>query len=209
MVAIEHVLFDADGVLQDVPGGWYGAMKPFLGDRTQEFFDETWSDELPMLAGEGDYMVVLEETLIKYGVTEPVDVIYRAVWHRIELVDSTIALVNELRTAGYGVHLGTNQEKYRGGHMRTALGYDDLFDVSCYSYDIGAVKPHTAFFHEALTRIGAEPSSVLFIDDTVQNVHAAREAGLAAEHWHFDQGHDVLLTRLADHGVRLVEPDGA
>ena len=123
-MAIEHVLFDADGVLQDVPGGWYNAMEPYLGARTQEFFDETWSDELPMLAGVGDYMPLLEATLIKYGVTEPVDVVYSDVWHRIELVDTSIALVHELRSAGYGVHLATNQEKYRGGYMRTALGYD-------------------------------------------------------------------------------------
>jgi putative hydrolase of the HAD superfamily len=205
-VAIEHVLFDADGVLQDVPGGWYGAMEPYLGERTQEFFAETWSDELPMLIGEGDYMPLLEATLIKFGVTEPVDVVYRDVWHRIELIDDSIALVNELRAAGYGVHLATNQEKYRGGYMRTALGYDQLFDVSCYSFEVGATKPALAFFEAALRRIDADPSSVLFIDDTERNVHGAHEAGLAAEHWHFEQGHDLLLQRLADHGVTTELP---
>jgi putative hydrolase of the HAD superfamily len=202
-VAIEHVLFDADGVLQDIPGGWYAAMKPYLGDRTQEFFDETWSDELPMLSGDGDYMAVLETTLTKYGVSDPVDVVYADVWHRIALVDTSIELVRQLRAAGYGVHLATNQERYRGEHMRTVLGYDELFDVSCYSFDVGAIKPDPAFFEEALRRIGAPGSSVLFIDDTINNVHAAREAGLAAEHWHFEQGHDVLLKHLAGHGVSI------
>ncbi|MFL6069921.1 MAG: HAD family hydrolase [Actinomycetes bacterium] len=200
-MAIEHILFDADGVLQDVPGGWFSAMEPYLGSRTQEFFDETWSDELPMLAGRGDYMPLLEATLIKYGVTEPVAVVYSDVWHRIKPVDTSIALVHELRSAGYGVHLATNQEKYRGEYMRTTLGYDQLFDVSCYSFELGAMKPDTLFFSEALRRIDTEPSRALFIDDTERNVHAAREAGLAAEHWHFDLGHDALLERLADHGV--------
>ena len=85
--------------------------------------------------------------------------------------------------------------------MRTALGYDQLFDVSCYSFDLGAMKPDVAFFEAALRRIDADASSVLFIDDTEKNVHGARAAGLAAEHWHFEQGHELLLQRLADHGV--------
>ncbi|ARU52883.1 hypothetical protein CBR64_16970 [Cellulosimicrobium cellulans] len=53
---------------------------------------------------------------------------YRDVWHRIEVVDESVALVGSLRRAGYGVHLGTNQERERGEHMRDALGYDALFD---------------------------------------------------------------------------------
>jgi putative hydrolase of the HAD superfamily len=200
-VVIQHVMFDADGVLQDVPGGWHAAMKPYLGDRTQEFLDQVWSDELPMLAGDGDYMPLLADTLTHYGVREPVDQIYREVWQRIQVIESTVTLVHDLRAAGYGVHLATNQDPHRGGHMRTALGYDQLFDVSCYSYDLGAVKPDRVFFDEALRRLDAEPATVLFIDDTVANVQGARDAGLAAEHWHFDYGHDALLTRLARHGV--------
>ncbi len=60
---ITHVLLDADGVLQDLPGGWYAAMEPFLGDRAREFLHRTWTDELPTLAGEGDYLPMLEATL--------------------------------------------------------------------------------------------------------------------------------------------------
>ncbi|HEX5018222.1 MAG TPA: HAD-IA family hydrolase [Actinomycetes bacterium] len=200
-MTIRHVLFDADGVLQDVPGGWYAAMEPYLGERTQEFFDETWSDELPMLAGEGDYLPLLAATLEKYGVADPVEVIYPAVWHRIQIVEETWTLAEDLRAKGYGVHLATNQEQYRAAHMRAVLGYDELFDISCYSYDIGAVKPDARFFEEALRRIGAAPAEVLFIDDTLQNVEGARAVGLVAEHWHFDLGHDDLLRRLSCHGV--------
>jgi putative hydrolase of the HAD superfamily len=202
-VTIQHVLFDADGVMQDVPGGWAHAMRPYLGDQTVAFLDETWSDELPMLAGVGDYMPILEATLEKYGVTTPVAEVYADVWHRIETIETSIELVRQLRAAGYGVHLATNQEQYRGGYMRTELGYDELFDVSCYSYDIGAVKPDAAFFEEALRRISSDAASVLFIDDTVQNVEGARSLGMAAEHWHFDHGHEALMTRLARHHVTV------
>ncbi|GAA0936627.1 HAD family phosphatase [Kribbella koreensis] len=206
MAPIRHVLFDADGVLQDMPGGWYAAMEPYLGDKAREFLHRTWKEELPMLAGEGDYLPLLAATLAEYGVETPVEVVYRDVWHRIVPSDESFAIVEALRQEGYGVHLGTNQEKYRGGHMRTTLGYDELFDVSCYSYDLGVAKPDPAFFVEAARRIAADPSTILFIDDTAANVEGASRAGLAAGRWDLSQGHDPLLALLREHGIELPPP---
>ncbi|MFF0267966.1 HAD family hydrolase [Kribbella sp. NPDC004536] len=202
-MSVEHVLFDADGVLQELPGGWFAAMEPYLGDRAEEFLRETWSDELPMLAGRGDYLPVLAASLERYGVRTPVTEVYDAVWKNIVLIEESIALVRTLRRNGYGVHLGTNQEQYRGTHMRTALGYDDLFDVSCYSYDLGVAKPDPLFFTRAAARIGADPTTILFIDDTPRNITAARTAGLKAEQWTFPHGHEVLRNLAALHGVTI------
>lgn len=119
------MLFDADGVLQVIPGGWYAAMEPYLGERARQFLHQTWKDELPTLAGNGDYLPMLAATLLDYGVAESVEVVYRDVWQRIKPVEESFAIVEALRRNGYGVHLGTNQEQHRGSHMRAALGYDD------------------------------------------------------------------------------------
>ncbi|MFD7155245.1 HAD family hydrolase [Kribbella sp. NPDC059898] len=198
---VRHVLFDADGVLQDLPGGWYTAMEPYLGERAKEFLHQTWSDELPMLAGRGDYLPLLAESLARYGVRTPVTEVYDAVWKNIVLIEESLDIVRVLRRNGYGVHLGTNQEKYRGAHMRTVLGYDELFDVSCYSYDLGVAKPDPAFFTRAADRIGADPDTILFIDDTAKNITGARTAGLRAGQWDFTQGHDTLHALFGRHGV--------
>lgn len=198
---IRHILFDADGVLQELPGGWYAAMEPYLGERAREFLHETWKDELPMLAGQGDYLPVLAATLRRYGVGVPVTEVYDAVWKNIVLIEESLDIVRALRRNGYGVHLGTNQETYRGTHMRTVLGYDDLFDVSCYSYDLGVAKPDPEFFTRAAARIGADPSTILFIDDTPRNITGARTAGLKAEQWTVTQGHPALHQTLTNHGI--------
>jgi putative hydrolase of the HAD superfamily len=200
-MTIRHVLFDADGVLQEIPGGWYAAMEPYLGARAREFLHRTWKDELPALAGQADYLPLLAATLIEYGVPTPVDVVYRDVWQRIVAVAESFAIVDAVRRNGYGVHLGTNQEKDRGGYMRDVLGYDELFDVSCYSHDLGVAKPDPEFFVEAARRIGAEPSSILFVDDNALNVEGARTAGLAAAQWELSRGHDELVELLAEHGI--------
>jgi putative hydrolase of the HAD superfamily len=194
-------MFDADGVLQNLPGGWIAAAEPFFGARALEFLQRSYEAELPTLAGQGDHLAILTATLTEFGVTVPVADVYRGIWLSMEPVAASLAVVRALRQGGYGVHLGTNQERYRAAHMREVLGYDGLFDVSCYSCELGAAKPDLAFFTEAARRIGAEPSAILFIDDNAGNVAAAREAGLNAEQWCVEDGHDVLHGLLARHGV--------
>ncbi|GAA0587143.1 hypothetical protein GCM10009534_21710 [Kribbella sandramycini] len=154
-----------------------------------------------MLAGDGDYLPVLAAGLRKYGVTTPAAELYDAVWKRIVVIEESIEVVHALRRSGYGVHLGTNQEHRRGAHMRTALGYDDLFDVSCYSHELGVAKPDPQFFTQAADRISAPIDEILFIDDRSRNVEGARAAGMPAEQWDFTQGYDVLRALLAGHGV--------
>jgi putative hydrolase of the HAD superfamily len=198
---IRHVLFDADGVLQNLPGGWIAAAEPYFGERALEFLERAYAAELPTLAGQGDHLAILGVMLAEFGVTVPVGDVYRAIWLSMEPAAASLAVVHALRRGGYGVHLGTNQERYRAAHMREVLGYDALFDVSCYSCELGAAKPDLAFFNEAARRIGAQPAAILFIDDTAQNVAAARVAGLTAEQWCLSDGHDVLRDLLARHGV--------
>ena len=200
---IRHVLFDADGVLQDVPGGWEASTEPYLGERTTEFLRRVWDDELATLAGQADLLPLLAAALADFGVTASLEEVHRAIWLRIEPVEETITLVSALRRNGYGVHLGTNQDRHRAAHMRDVLGYDALFNVSCYSWELGARKPDLAFFAEAARKIGATPTAILFIDDSARNIEAARDAGLAAEQWTLADGHDTLIGLLAKNGVAL------
>jgi putative hydrolase of the HAD superfamily len=199
--AIRHVLFDADGVLQDLPGGWIAAAEPYFGERALEFLERSYEAQLPTLAGQGDHLAILAAILAEFGVTVPVADVYRGIWLRMEPAAASLDVVRALRRGGYGVHLGTNQERYRAAHMREVLGYDGLFDDSCYSWELGAAKPDPAFFAEAARRIGAEPPAILFIDDSTRNVEAARAAGLTAVQWCLDDGHDVLHDLLARHGI--------
>jgi len=202
--AIRHVLFDADGVLQEVPGGWLAAAEPYFGKHALEFLERSYRAHLPTLAGRGDLLVILAGLLADFAITAPLEDVYRDIWLGMKPAPASIAVVRALRVNGYGVHLGTNQERHRATHMREVLGYDALFDVSCYSWELGAAKPDPVFFAEAVRRIGGEPSAILFIDDSTQNVAAAREAGLTAEQWSLDEGHDALHGLLGRHGVTAI-----
>ena len=208
---VRHVLFDADGVLQHLPGGWYAAAAPFLGDLTEDFLRDAWAAEVPLLTGgDGDFLAILTGLLEDHGATGSADEVYTAVWNAIVTNQETAEVVRRVRAAGYGAHLGTNPARHRGSFMRAGLGYDDLFDMSCYSYDLGVAKPDPEFFRRCAERIGADPGEILFVDDSARNVAAARSVGMTALHWSFDPaaeadhtGHDALVGELAAHGVHL------
>jgi putative hydrolase of the HAD superfamily len=198
---IRHLLLDADGVVQTIPGGWEGPARRILGDRSPEILEELLVEELPALRGEGDFLPELRRAFERHGIDGDPDELYATLWNSIEVSDEVVALVRRLQAAGYGVHLGTNQHRQRAAYMRAELGYDDLFDVSCYSCELGATKPEAAYFDRAVAMIGAAPGEVLFVDDNRANVEGARATGLAAEQWRLDDGLPRLLALLAGYGV--------
>lgn len=198
---VRHVLLDADGVLQRSAPDPIGLLVEWAGERAEELGRALWTAERGPLRGEGDFLHVVEAVVPTYADVDPHEV-YRRLWHDITPSPESLALVHRLRDAGLGVHLGTNQHRQRGEHMASVLGYDALFDVSCYSWEMRTKKPEPTYFEIAVERIGAPAEDVLFVDDMETNVEAARAVGLRAEHWHLDHGHDVLERLLERHGVR-------
>lgn len=60
--------------------------------------------------------------------------------------------------------------------------FKSLFHGAYYSCEMHLRKPHAAAFHHVLEQQGADPGRTLFIDDSIQHVEGARNAGLHAEH---------------------------
>ena len=54
----------------------------------------------------------------------------------------------------------------------------DFFDLVFCSGDEGVVKPDAKPFELTLERLGVQPGEAVFIDDTMENVEAARKLGL-------------------------------
>jgi putative hydrolase of the HAD superfamily len=52
-----------------------------------------------------------------------------------------------------------------------------------------------------LGRLAVAQDQVLFFDDNLANVEAARDAGLAAELFHIERGVEALARLLRQHGI--------
>ena len=197
---IRHLLLDADGVVQDLPGGWRAALRPFLGDRAEEFVTGLARDERTCLRGQ-PFLPVLERVLAGFAVETPATEVYAATWGHIAPEPAVLELSDRLRATGIGVHLATNQHPERAAYMRRELGYGARFDTQFYSCDLGVAKPERGFFERILAAVGTVPEEVLFVDDSERNVAGAREVGLAAEQWHLDDGVPVLRDLVSAHGL--------
>ncbi len=70
------------------------------------------------------------------------------------------------------------------------------------SHEMGLRKPAAEAFHAVAHSIGVPPARLLFVDDTLENVHGARAAGLPAE-----QVRDTPSVRaaLARHGIVVAD----
>ncbi|TDD50946.1 HAD family hydrolase [Saccharopolyspora elongata] len=62
------------------------------------------------------------------------------------------------------------------------LGIADLLDEVVNSARVGIAKPDPGIFRFAATRAGVPEARCLFVDDTLQNVEAARGLGMRALH---------------------------
>ncbi len=58
----------------------------------------------------------------------------------------------------------------------------DLFEKMYLSFEMGMRKPDTRIFKEVIKDAGLKPEHTVFVDDSLQNIEAARAAGLAGIH---------------------------
>ncbi len=202
---VTAVLWDADGVLQRVPGGVEESMRPALEGRVgdvEAFLEAAYWAERPALSGEVSWLEVLPGLLEQWGIGDSYDDVVRT-WLSIEPVAATHELLRALRRAGLRCYLATNQAEHRGVHMRDELGYAGLFDGAFYSYEMGVAKPDPAYFRFIVDALGAPAHQLLFLDDRLDNVEAARSVGLRAEAWSYREDISVLHDHLARHGVEV------
>lgn len=87
------------------------------------------------------------------------------------------------RETGLALYLATNQEHRRAAYLMDELGLAHHFDGMFYSAKFGHRKPVQDFFRLATTEVGAPPEDIVFLDDTLENVEAARLFGWNAVHW--------------------------
>lgn len=67
-------------------------------------------------------------------------------------------------------------------HWERFGGFEGDFDVALSSHLLGAIKPDRECFNRAFLKCGVEAEDVVFFDDSLTNVLAARALGVRAFH---------------------------
>ena len=61
--------------------------------------------------------------------------------------------------------------------------FDDAFDVLTISAEVRMAKPLPGIYQHALAALAAKPDEAIFVDDFIENIHAANALGMKAIHF--------------------------
>lgn len=176
------ILFDADGVLIKSQYQFSDRLESEYGishEKLLPFFKGVFRE---CSLGRADLKEELTKVIFDWGWKGTVDELLHFWFTKGTEIDEEMAeFVRELRRSGVRTYMTTDQERYRGEHLRKTLGGGNLFDEVFFSAEIGAPKKEQTFFEHVYRKIGNVPrENVLFIDDDEKNVESAKQFGFNA-----------------------------
>jgi putative hydrolase of the HAD superfamily len=185
---------DVDGVLLDPTlggrGGWSTVVGSHFGvdaDRLQAvFFQRSWPD---VIVGRRPIEPALADAIEELGWTMTVEDLLTSWFEADFAVDVDVVTAATLWSAdGVRLVLMTNQEHRRAHFLEQRLSALLPIDSFVYSAAVGFMKKDPEFFPAAHRQIGIphDDRHVVFVDDSLENIGAARRHGWTALHFSKD-----------------------
>ena len=98
-------------------------------------------------------------------------------------IDGTVAIMDELRTAGVPLYALTNWSAETFPLVRPDFEFLDWFIGIVVSGVEKDIKPNPEFYQVLFNRYDVDPRETIFIDDSRANIETGRELGLHAIHF--------------------------
>jgi HAD superfamily hydrolase (TIGR01509 family) len=197
----EAVVFDLDGLLLDTEQVWDEVREALTKERGGRWHDRAQADMMGMSSTE--WSRYMHESL---GLADPPDALNRLVVERMEeryrdrlpLVAGAVEAVRRIG-ARWPLGLASSSNRELIDLALELMEVSDLFRVSVSSEEVERGKPAPDVYLETARRLGAEPGSVVAVEDSAAGIRSAKGAGMgvvAIPNPHFRPPEDVLA--LAD-----------
>ncbi len=182
-------LMDVDGVIvtgrpSDGAAWWTDLEQHFGFDKSAlrtHFFAPFWQD---IVRGRDQLLPRLAEALIAMQSPASPEAVRDFWFSQDARIDRKVcAWMDRRRAAGHRVMLATNQDHSRAAHLLDNLGLRDHCDGAYTSAAIGFAKPDAAFFDGIAKAEDRQVTDLILIDDTMENVEAAKRCGWQAYHY--------------------------
>ncbi len=198
---IRNIVFDIGGVLADF------RLKEFLAEKG---FDATMSRRILHAAvmnpawgrferGE----ITEEETLRCFAEADPEikEELYTAfsdLTGMLTMRSFAIPLVRQLKAAGYGVYYLSNYSKKAYDECGSSLAFMPFMDGGLVSFRVGKTKPDPGMYTAFLEAYALKAEECVFVDDTPENVSAAKALGFSGILF---RSQDQLTSALGQAGI--------
>jgi putative hydrolase of the HAD superfamily len=189
-MAIELVVFDLGGVMITLAQGWADAARlagvPYRGFTETPERRAAWQ-ALEARLGSGDmatadYFAAVRDVVGTQYRLDEIAAMYQAVIQPEQ--PGILALVHGLQAAGYRTACLSNTSAPHWVDLTNPRLYPAIcaLDARHASHLLGVMKPDPAIYRRFEAEMGAAPETILFFDDLLANVDAARACG-----WHAEQ----------------------
>lgn len=111
-------------------------------------------------------------------------------------IAGSVEILGELRNKGHRLHALTNWSAETFPIARRRFEFLKWFENIVVSGEVGLAKPDPRIFALTIERCRLEPARTVFIDDSLHNVEAGRNAGMHALHFRDPHQLRADLTRL-------------
>ena len=101
----------------------------------------------------------------------------------LEPLADTVGWLHRLHAQGRPLHYLSNMPEPMAAHFERTHDFMKLFESGVFSSRVKLIKPDPAIFEHAAAVFGRAPAQLLFLDDHLPNIVAAREAGWTAVHF--------------------------
>jgi 2-haloacid dehalogenase len=199
-MSFDTILFDLGAVLVDWnPRYLYRPL--FEGDdKSMEHFlaeiaPPWWNPEID--AGKTFDQAVAERVALHPDHADKI-ALWRDEWEKMlrDEIAGSVEILAELRAKGHRLHALTNWSAETFPVARRRFEFLKWFEHIVVSGEVGMAKPDPRIFELAIERCKLVPSRTVFIDDSLKNVEAGRNAGLHALHFTDPQQLRADLNRL-------------
>lgn len=179
------MLFDADGVMITSSRLFSEQLELDYGisvKKMQPFFTGVFK---LCSIGQADLKQELEKVISDWGWQGTVDELLDFWFSKGTVIDQEmLTFVQSLKRDGVRCFMTTDQEKYRGGHLRRTIGQGNPFEDIFFSAELGCPKKDPRFFAQVYQHIQQtgpiEKKQTLFVDDSPENVAVAQRFGFVA-----------------------------
>lgn len=200
---IHNIVFDIGGVLADY------RIKEFLADKG---FDAPMIKRILKASVLSPFWgrfergeLTEEETLRGFADADPeieteLRIAYSSVAGMLSIRDYAIPLVRGLKDAGFRVYFLSNYSKKAYDECGESLAFMPYMDGGLVSFQVGMTKPDAAMYQRFLNEYSLKAEECVFVDDTAENVEAAKRIGLEGIVF---TSYDELISELQRLGVRI------
>lgn len=154
-----------------------------LGQSAQEVHDFLFSPAilLPYERGQLSTAELLERLNAKFSGRMTLSQAKRSLGDIFWLNTTIVPLVVGLKSAGYRIGILSNTCDAHWEVAREKFSIlDILFDVQVLSFRVNATKPDSEIYEKAAEMAECSTSELFFVDDLLENVEGARQAGVDA-----------------------------